>query len=104
MEASVQLNMLILCLFMILQGVCAFHRTLCGGRYTENNCIPFMSIGFRLNNHKVPQRVEFCTWMLHMAGEDPNFLSSVLSTNEAQFTRDGINNYQSSRQNPHAVQ
>ncbi|KAJ4441540.1 hypothetical protein ANN_11396 [Periplaneta americana] len=40
-----------------------------------------------------PARVRFCQWFLQQCGVNPNFPASVLFTDEAQFTRDGITNF-----------
>jgi hypothetical protein len=32
----------------------------------------------------------FCQWFLQQCGTNPNFSASVISTDEAQFTRDGM--------------
>jgi hypothetical protein len=34
----------------------------------------------------------FCQWLLQKIDEEPNFLSIVLTTDEAGFTRDGVFN------------
>jgi hypothetical protein len=37
-----------------------------------------------------PRRIAFCQWFLQKIDEEPNFLSIVLTTDEAGFTRDGV--------------
>jgi transposase len=53
------------------------------------------------------QRVTFCEWLLHQLAHNPNFANYVLWTDEAQFSRDGINNLHNyhhwSLDNPHAT-
>jgi hypothetical protein len=39
-----------------------------------------------------PRRIAFCQWLLQKIDEEPNFLSIVLTTDEAGFTRDGVFN------------
>lgn len=46
-----------------------------------------------LNEHDFPQRIAFCTWFLQMFTADHYFLSAVLFTHEAGFSRDGIFNF-----------
>ena len=52
------------------------------------------------------QRLGYCRQMLEMYEADPNFLSRILSTDESQFTRNGIVNLHNEHvwdhQNPHA--
>lgn len=52
-------------------------------------------------------RVQFCSWFLRKHDECQNFSSVVLATDEATFTRSGINNSHNSHiwavENPHAV-
>lgn len=42
-------------------------------------------------------RLEFCQWLLKKCIENPQFTASILYTDEAGFTRDGIINYQNTR-------
>jgi hypothetical protein len=53
-----------------------------------------------------PPRVNFCQWMQHSVLNLP-FLSNILSTDEAGFTRDGMFNYHNCHiwcdENPQAV-
>jgi hypothetical protein len=37
-----------------------------------------------------PRRITFCQWLLQKIGEGSNFLSVVLTTDEAGFTRGGV--------------
>jgi hypothetical protein len=52
------------------------------------------------------QRLAFSRWLLEQHEQDPNFISYILWSDEATFTRDGINNCHNehvwSLQNPHA--
>ncbi|KAJ4426764.1 hypothetical protein ANN_26563 [Periplaneta americana] len=54
-----------------------------------------------------PARVRFCQWFLQQCGVNPNFPALVLFTDEAQFTRDGITNFQNQHvwasENPRAT-
>lgn len=54
-----------------------------------------------------PPRMEFCNWFLEMANQDRNFLPSVLFTDEAGFSRDGIFNFHNTHcwaeENPHLI-
>jgi hypothetical protein len=53
-----------------------------------------------------PYRVEYCTWFLQKC-LNPNFISTVLFTDEAMFARSGILNYHNNHnwdlENPHAI-
>lgn len=53
----------------------------------------------------LPRRRRFCEWVLAKINEQPNFLSTVLSTDEAGFTREGIFNMRNTHiwaeENPH---
>jgi hypothetical protein len=40
-----------------------------------------------------PARVLFCQWFLQQCGTNSNFTAFVMFTDEAQFTRDGIQNF-----------
>lgn len=42
------------------------------------------------------KRVEFCQWLLHRVTDDPDFITKVLWSDEATFTRDGVNTVHSS--------
>lgn len=52
-------------------------------------------------------RMEFCRWLLYQHNEIPDFVSNVLWSDEAHFTRDGINTIHNSHlwsiDNPHAI-
>jgi hypothetical protein len=52
-----------------------------------------------------PRRIAFCQWLLQKIDEEPNFLSIVLTRDEAGFTRDGVFNSHNthiwSEENPH---
>jgi hypothetical protein len=52
-----------------------------------------------------PRRIAFCQWLLQKIDEEHNFLSIVLTTDEAGFTRDGVFNSHNthiwSEENPH---
>jgi hypothetical protein len=54
-----------------------------------------------------PRRIAFCQWRLQKIDEEPNFLSIVLTTDEAEFTRDGVFNSHNthiwSEENPHQI-
>jgi hypothetical protein len=54
-----------------------------------------------------PRRIAFCQWLLQKIDEEPNFLSIVLTTDEAGFTRDGVFNSHNthiwSEENPHQI-
>lgn len=54
-----------------------------------------------------PHRVAFCEWLLDKHRRNPNFISNVLWTDEATFTRNGIFNYHNehfwAHENPHMV-
>ncbi|KAL1488282.1 hypothetical protein ABEB36_015233 [Hypothenemus hampei] len=54
-----------------------------------------------------PQRVQFCLWLLQQHAHDEHFTRHVLVTDEATFTRNGVNNFRNthvwSMENPHAV-
>jgi hypothetical protein len=53
-----------------------------------------------------PLRLRFCQWFLQQAA-NPDFISSVLFTDEASFNRDGIINYHNNHEwayeNPHTI-
>lgn len=53
------------------------------------------------------QRLTFCYWLRERLNNDPDFISSVLWTDEAIFTRDGITNFRNlhhySLDNPHVI-
>jgi hypothetical protein len=52
-------------------------------------------------------RIIFCQWILQQHAENNNFVFNVLWSDEAYFTRDGINNFHNEHiwalQNPHAI-
>ena len=52
------------------------------------------------------QRITFCQWLLR-CNQDPQFLCNILFTDEASFTRDGINNVYNihvwRNENPHTI-
>jgi hypothetical protein len=54
-----------------------------------------------------PRRIAFCQWLLQKIDEEPNFLSIILTTDEAGFTRDGVFNSHNthiwSEENPHKI-
>lgn len=54
-----------------------------------------------------PAREAFCVWLLETCANDPLFLPSLLFTDEAGFTRDGIFNFHNvhlwHEENPHAI-
>lgn len=54
-----------------------------------------------------PQRLEFCRWLLQQQAQNDRFISLVMWSDEACFTRDGINNNHNEHvwalQNPHAI-
>lgn len=54
-----------------------------------------------------PKRIQFCQWILEKYYEDPQFLSHVIFTDEAGFTREGIFNSHNthiwSDENPHVT-
>lgn len=54
-----------------------------------------------------PARIAFCQWFLEKCAAKPNFCAFVIFTDEAQFTRDGINNIHNQHvwgnENPHAI-
>jgi hypothetical protein len=54
-----------------------------------------------------PRRVQFCQWLLQRCLNQPHFVSQVLFTDEASFTRDGFFNCRNSHvwadENPHAT-
>lgn len=54
-----------------------------------------------------PARQQFCEWLINRHENDPNFVSSILWTDESYFSRDGVfnmhNNHQWALQNPHTV-
>lgn len=54
-----------------------------------------------------PQRVEFCRWLLQQNDMDEHFTRHVFVTDEATFTRSGVNNFCNTHlwatENPHAV-
>lgn len=54
----------------------------------------------------MPKRVIFCRQLLLNQERDPMYLSSILWTDEAQFTRDGVTNFHNlhewQHENPHA--
>lgn len=53
------------------------------------------------------RRQQFCGWLIQKCAEEPNFLRSILFTDEAGFTRDGVFNVHNthiwSDENPHAI-
>lgn len=53
------------------------------------------------------RRLLFCRWLLHQTVDNVNFMSNVLWTDEATFTKDGINNRHNehlwSLENPRAI-
>ena len=54
-----------------------------------------------------PGKVHFCEWLCAKNTEDPQFVTMLLSTDEAIFTRDGVFNSHSAQLwcdvNPHAI-
>lgn len=54
-----------------------------------------------------PRRLEFSRWILRKCTTHPNFLSRILFTDEAQFTRDGVVNFHNvhvwAEENPHEI-
>lgn len=52
-------------------------------------------------------RLVFCRWFLRSDAEDPRFLSDILFTDEAGFTRNGVVNFHNTHvwadENPHAL-
>jgi hypothetical protein len=48
-----------------------------------------------LSLHDYPVRAMFCQWFLQQCGTNSNFPAFVIFANEAQFTRYGIQNFQS---------
>jgi hypothetical protein len=54
-----------------------------------------------------PHRIAFCQWLLQKIDEEHNFLSIILTTDEAEFTRDGVfnshNTHILSEENPHQI-
>lgn len=60
-----------------------------------------------LNPGDHQQRLVFCRWMLNKLTENPDFFNFILWTDEAQFTRDGMNNFhnfhQWSVENPRGI-
>lgn len=54
-----------------------------------------------------PQRIEFCRWLLQQNDMDEHFTRHVFVTDEATFTRSGVNNFRNTHvwatENPHAV-
>jgi hypothetical protein len=61
----------------------------------------------RLKPEDPPRRIAFCQWLLQKIDEEPSFLSIVLTTDEAGFTRDGVFNSHNthiwSEENPHQI-
>lgn len=57
------------------------------------------------NDHE--PRLLYCQWLLRQHEQNPNFISSIVFSDEATFTRDGINNTHNehvwSLENPHAM-
>lgn len=53
------------------------------------------------------QRIVYCTWLLHQQVASPRFLSCILFTDEACFSRNSIMNFHNNHiwadENPHAV-
>lgn len=53
------------------------------------------------------RRVEFCNWFINAVEEDPDFMSKIIWTDEATFTRSGSVNFHNSRiwahENPHTI-
>ena len=53
-----------------------------------------------------PRRIEFCNWVLDRHRNDANFIGSVLFTDEAGFSKNGIINSHNlhlwAEENPHA--
>jgi hypothetical protein len=45
-----------------------------------------------LESEDPPRRIAFCQLLLQKIDEEPNFLSIILTTDEAGFTRDGVFN------------
>lgn len=54
-----------------------------------------------------PVRLEFCQWFLHKISNNPRFTSTVLFTDEANFSRNGIMNVHNTHswdyENPHVI-
>lgn len=52
-----------------------------------------------------PRRMQFCQWLLRRHGEDLEFASNILFTDEANFSRRGVMNYHNyhhwAEENPH---
>ena len=46
-----------------------------------------------LSETDFPPRKAFCTWLLQMCAQDQTFLSTILFTDEAKFTRNGVQNF-----------
>lgn len=46
-----------------------------------------------LSETDIPPRKAFCTWLLQMCAQDQTFLSTILFTDEAKFTRNGVQNF-----------
>lgn len=62
-----------------------------------------------LTNLDFDNRVQFCRFLLHTDVDDPDFLSSILWTDESKFTKEGILNlhnlhhWSPKDQNPHLI-
>ena len=60
-----------------------------------------------LNPADYPLRAEFCEWLLRVSIDNSNFISNIMWTDEATFTRDGVynthNNHVLARLNPQAT-
>lgn len=74
----------------------------------ENQLYPFhVQRVHALQPEDHPRRVLFSEWLLQQHENNPNFLTKILVTDEASFTRNGINNFRNthvwSLENPHAV-
>lgn len=54
-----------------------------------------------------PQRIRFCQWFLQKIAENQRFLSNVLFTDEANFSRNAITNFHNNHiwsvENPHVI-
>jgi hypothetical protein len=78
-----------------------------GERCTNKDYILHLQRVQHLKPEDPPRRIVFCQWLLQKIDEEPNFLSIVLTTDEAGFTRDGVFNSHNthiwSEENPHQI-
>lgn len=64
------------------------HRILSSVKFHPFHCHIHQS----LHGNDFQRRLDFCNWLLNQLSENPKFLSKILFTDEATFSRDGCVN------------